>query len=498
MKPGTCLTLALASQLGCALFGLEHLRSPTRNPDKQGRTYAGKACDDVLFPLDPRASNDAVESDDLRHAALLTICQRQNTVTSSGHEEEQQPRFSPPYHRKLHETFDDRHPDPVVAALIVMACRDEICQHQENRVNRDDSMSVESHESGVGMRALYADFVNEDALRKRLVAIGLDEAAVKSFVGMFQESAKQTRTELAAMSEAERDFVYDGPRNLALDRQAYYKKHAKHYAALDALGRKIEQRGDKPEALADALRSLRSEYAQGCKTTCIHDLFYLEATRRLVLLHVAQQDALGVVAEADLLDDPESVHLPFSTALARVQHEREQAANVARERYGKAEKNGLQGATKDAVVGEAAPLHISYDALWQGVGMPAYRELVDAKSVGSLSDEIKAVKRSGQKAVVSFTVKKHKVEEPYACRRTNRVERIQSDGSLDYETFCKYRTKVVTEQPPDPVTVPADEAAGLRAGELIQLWTTKDQARVGRVTRDGTLVQWRADRFAAK
>jgi len=368
----------------------------------------------------------------------------------------------------------------------------------EGRANSDDPMNVEGHFAAVGMRALYADFVNEDALRKRLTGLGLDADAVKAFVGIFQASAKQARDEVAALSEPQRAFVYDGPRSTALDRQAYYKKHAKSYAALDALVRKIEQRAEKPDQLALQLRSLRSEYAATCKTTCIHDLFYLEVTRRLVLLHVAQQDPLGVVAEADLLDDAESSHLPFSTALAQAQHEREKAASMARERHGKAEKSGLEGATKSAVVGEAAPLWISHDAVWDGIGTPSYRELVDAKAVHSLSDEIKSVKRSGTQAVVSFTVKKHEVEEPYACRRTNRVQRIQSDGTLDYEEHCKYRTKVVTEQPPPPVTVPAEEAGGLRPGELIQLWTTKDQARVGHVSRDGKLVQWRADRFAAK
>lgn len=495
--PRTILSMSLMLT-GCSWFGLGTGNKPTtRTPDVAGRTYAGPACAEVLYPLDDRGRHDAPQTEDLRVAVLLEVCHRARATSSSGHTEEQDPRFDAPWMVARHQAFDDRRNDPLEAALLVVECgtAEHCVDDVRDAGGQADPTSIAAGHANAGMLAVYADMVELDGLRARLGAVGVDELAAGAFVQRFEATAADMRARVAALSPEQRAFVYDGPRALWQARQQDYAEHHERWAALDALA----ARGADDDGVAAELEALRSAYAAGCGApSCRHDLFYLGATQALLLHHVARGDALGVVLEAPLFDAPEARALDWDAALYRLQSEREREAAAARERHAKAERNGVRGAARKQVVGDAAPLWVLSNAIWPHAEAVDYRELVDAKGVAQIADEVRSAKQVGAVVKVTFTVKKHEVQEPYGCRRTGRLERIHGDGRLEYEEHCKYRTRTITDPVRPPVSVPAHEGAGLRAGEHVRLFGLGEQTRVGSVTRDGDVVQWRGDRFGKR
>lgn len=491
-----CLVLGLAALVlsACSLFGLDHLRPPSsRGPDAQGRVLAGSICDEVLYPLDAR-DTDEVEIDDDRIAVLLASCHRSRKTLGTGHEVEQKPRFRTPWVLARHKRFDDRVADPVAAGLIAVECAfaDHCARGRGTIVDDRDPLAIGSHHGTLGMIALYAEIADDARVRARLAELGLDEVARDAFVGRIAAVRTAVAPELAAMSEAQRGYAFDGPRRLLGDRRADYARNQARHAALDRLAAGKAT----PEAIA-AIEALRSDYAKACrKAGCRHDLFYLAATRALVLHHVAAGDALGVALESELLDDPEAGVLAFATALYEHQQAIERQASEARARERKADDAGVGGAARKAVVGEALPLRIGTETIWPAADRPSWREVLGANDVVGFTDEVKAVKTVGDRSTISFTSKSHVVHEPYACRRSNRVERIESDGTLRYEEHCRYRARTIVDPAREPIRVPAAEAAKLRKGEYVHALQRGDVARVVSVTRGDALVQWRADRFA--
>lgn len=107
-------------------------------------------------------------------------------------------------------------------------------------------------------------------------------------------------------------------------------------------------------------------------------------------------------------------------------------------------------------------------------GMPSsnlaykfYELTFNKLSFGKAAGEIKSIKTKGDVAHIDFEKVKYKDWENYGCKRTRRVARIHSDGSIEYEMNCKTRTVTRTSKE-EPVTVPVEFASGLKRGQMVE------------------------------
>ena len=90
-------------------------------------------------------------------------------------------------------------------------------------------------------------------------------------------------------------------------------------------------------------------------------------------------------------------------------------------------------------------------------------------SSGGGQGKITSAKTAGGKVHVVFAAKMEKQEECTDERRSNRVTRIRSDGSLEYESTC-YASKMVSiDRRSDPRDVDARFAAGLKGGVIVSI-----------------------------
>ncbi len=102
--------------------------------------------------------------------------------------------------------------------------------------------------------------------------------------------------------------------------------------------------------------------------------------------------------------------------------------------------------------------------LWYKAYEQTFNKISYDKGVGQIKD----VAKKGDGFLVTFKTVKWKEQEAYGCVNTRRIYRIRDDGTLEYEQRCKYKT-VGRSSTQEPVTVPADFAAGLKPGMMVDL-----------------------------
>lgn len=495
---------------GCGVFGaMLGGGSNTRPPDERGRTYAGPACDEVLLPLD-QSKRVGMEASvpittDPRLEVLLSICHRGERTNTTGHRVEQNPRVGRTHYLTRHEGFDDRHGSDLEAALLLASCEESDC-HEFSGYNVEEGPDVVDRKDGeAGMLFSYAAMIDQAELEAALAGLELPADAQRLFIERVAAAKQRHASRVDAMPEPKRELVAGIPIDVRRERAAYFQAHAGLYAELDGLAETLAASrgsGSVDEADLAALRELRSRYAQQCETPeCRFEPFYVEVTHELALAHLAAKSPLDLMVETRLLRDPRTLERNMAEAIHRAQTEAAHTAREALEALREANDRGLDEASTAALVGDAAPLYVDLHALWKpDVSVPSYEELVETKSVHPVQSYVAAVKAKGDRAEIRFKGSRYQTTEAYGCRRTKRIERIDADGRLHYETDCKYR-KVTRKVPPkDSIVVPASEVAGVRAGELVDAFVVGPQ-REGRIVsvhagqEELVLVQWLGDRF---
>ncbi len=91
---------------------------------------------------------------------------------------------------------------------------------------------------------------------------------------------------------------------------------------------------------------------------------------------------------------------------------------------------------------------------------------------------VASAKKQGDTLAITF--KKESWKQPvYKCKQTNRLDRIEADGTLVYRKNCKQTgTKTVTSQE-KPVTIPAAAATGVKSGAFLVVARSKKNSSEG-------------------
>ena len=391
-----------------------------------------------------------------------------------------------------HFDFDDRHFDHVRAAAMVMDCA----------MNPECGVASNSRDI-VGMMIGYSRRVDETVAAARLGDAGASQPLREAFAAKLLWARGIVEARVAAM-DARRQALWAGvPQQVWTERADHFARYQKLYAALDPL-LAIANGGDGDLADAAAkLRALRGKYLDACKVEgCLFTPFVLETTRALALIAVRQQDVPAALAESKLLDDDRLEAQLFSRAMLAALAPAAKREYETWQKFDRARRDGADAATLRAMFGEHEPIHISSDGPWITWGqrtIPSLTTTLDRDGYVRGGGNVRAIQRRGDRAVVVFADVVTKYEDA-DCHETNKIDGISSSGTIIYRQVCKnYRT--LTERTKvDPIEIPAEEAASLRPGDLVDAWFTQDGRKGALIDaeREGMLVQVRGHRLRVK
>jgi hypothetical protein len=165
------------------------------------------------------------------------------------------------------------------------------------------------------------------------------------------------------------------------------------------------------------------------------------------------------------------------------------------DKYDRAKERGMDDETARSMSGDPAAFEFDERTLLHpAMALPDYASAIDSGKVRSFAGIVRAVKKTGGMVEVAFKKDKYSYDEAYACKRTNRITRIDSDGSIHYEENCKYRKKTEVRENQPPVKLPENEARHLSPGQMVIGLSAEGEGRVVEVKDGDRVIQLRADR----
>jgi hypothetical protein len=464
----------------------------TPPPHDATATYDGPECKRVLWQLD--------ELDDLDYNAkettpdpsyetqiLLAVCKRRSKVGTYGHDIPTWPRFEPIDPRASYLAQDDWKLDPIAAALSaihVAAARIDTMSHRDPR------------ESDVGLALMWTQLVTAQQLEQALASVQLQvpDAAKTALVALY----RAVPSDLEGAIPAETRFVLvDVPVAVYTERQSHYTAYRAMYqrlATLRAQAAAASTDSERAAKVVAGLEKLRSEFITACKKLACRDLpLYANASAALAQLHVVRRDVL--MARTESFHNHETYTAGFAHAVHAAQAEWINGYDARRRKYQTAIENGSDEKTAQSIAGGPVGDSISSDVLVDvELELPSYAAAIEDEPRSSQSAYVASIGRGGGQRRVTFKKDRMQVDIPYACKRTHRIERIRDDGTIDYETSCKYRKETQVTESHAPIEVPAAEVASVRAGDLLVFMSGPGGSRVLEVMRGGDVVQIRGDR----
>jgi hypothetical protein len=449
--------------------------------------YTGPECADVFFPeREPGRTYSYESSDDIAPHVMLIAC---DWAKFRSH------KLMPRLARQDHLEFDDRRLSHAHAAQLVWTCS-VTPNCAPKTLSRGQVLNMMMEQSGsdivldLGLAAVYANILDPSKIRDELTARKIPSEAIDEFVAVV-EGAK---AHVLAASRGLKDYyeiAVDLPLEIFRERQAYFAEHKDRFAKLDKLAQSL----DRPESIAE-IEALRSDYVRACgKFECTTDPFYVEATQALIKGYIAQRDIVSAQAENWRLAQAGGYVAGFAQAVFLRQ---ERAAAKARAAYDKAQeakKKGLDDETIQAALDAKPAAFDHYAIAHPKLSLPDYVSVL-GEPPRRESGVVRSIKKDGDDAVITFATTKIKTYEHYGCVKTKRVERIHSDGKVQYEENCKVRDKIVESPGPKPVTLPASELSQVRAGDLVSFFRGPERGRVAQVQRGDDLIQIRQDPIA--
>jgi hypothetical protein len=330
---------------------------------------------------------------------------------------------------RRHKRFDDRRPDPVVAAL-----------------NAIDGARAGTQYVALGMSTYYATLVDAAKLKPALERHGVTGAARDAFVELAMKAKADVPALAAKLDERRKHMYVDAPHEAVARRAAYFKEHAVEYARLDAVERRAEHarisRKAPAEIIAD-LGAIRGDYFAKCAdAACRFDALPIEATHELMMLYVAADDSLRSRAEATLLREPAAKTHVFSVETGTALYEAMTEERSAWEQYKAAQEQGTDEVTLKARFGATPPVKV--DPQTDYIGSDAFHDawtlFAGGSNLDSPSGTVNAVKATKQK---------------------------NDRGEVLAE--ISFRDVVSTDEVAKtaPVFVPASEASDLQPGETV-------------------------------
>ncbi len=444
--------LLLASGLaasGCVLPALEQMVPITKLP----------IYDDYECKHRPALEPGAIESDMIDH-----LCGWKNPVDY----------FSAVERR--HKTFDDRHPDLVIAALNAVDC----------------ARLEDTFPAALGHCSYYASLVEEASVTAAAASLKASESLKHELVWASTHAKPIIAKRIEKLDPRRKHLYVEVPLGVVAKRRAYYEKHAALYAKLDALGARSKEAlaaRKAPTDLVEGLIAVRGEYLTQCgNPDCRFDPFVIETTQTIVRLAVIGDDELLARAENHLLQEPAAGRHLFSVETGTALYEATTKEANDYELYQNAKKT-LDPATIAARFGSPPPIHIDPQSDWIGSdNLPDMTSLLgDGKrkvqweraggAVRAISDAGTKNERGAPLARVSFrdVVSQESIE---SCFETGRIAGISFDsrgnGDIRYETVCHtVGTKTNVEKLP-PVLVPKSEVEGLKPDEVLLALVASD------------------------
>lgn len=465
-------------------------------------SYEGKECEEVLYALglhgdfdynhDERKFPQQVDESP-RAQILLASCARRQKRGTYGHDIVQWPKIKDLDIGKTYEGLDDRRLDHVlVAASVIRVMDDEYQQH-----------GIYKGKKWIGLVRFYSEILDRSRLATKVGKAGVPDEAGKAFLALYDDAVSRARD--AGLDVAEKALYVDAGVATYKARKEHYKKFASFYSDLDELSASAkDSRSDEKVAdrLIEKISTLRANFLNECgKPECRSLPAWVNATRELALLHVARGNVLDAMAESIVHMREGTYTAGFAQAIRAAQEQLGQEMREANRKYKKAKSSGVD--EKQALQLAGGTQGFDYDdsmLFHPKMSLPNYAAALDDKAASNPRDvevPVASVSPNGSRSRVTFEKDTYKSDEAYNCQTTNKVTRIRSDGTLEYEEICQYRPTQRSVDKHDPVNIPAAEAKGLRARDVVRFIAKGEEARVIEVKRDGKVVQVRGDVLAA-
>lgn len=509
MKPS--LLFLLASTLsGCSLLPI------IQTGGAAGGGYDGDECNEVrqteAQAQEAHGSGPVEVAKTPRERALVALCPElpfdAHDAAGRGYAGTRYQRRSLPRPQDIHADFDLRHPVMLDVTSLLFAVvqpgRDRHHLHGHTGPLTIEkpfgNERAEREETAVGMAAVYVSFLDDGALDRELAATQLPAEARQHYKAQVQAAKQNVDALLAAMTPTVRKVVYDLPLHVAQDLRKEYEAKKNFGARLDVLSAQADEArkgGGNPAKVAQELTQLRSDVVTVCGATeeCTYHPLYAEITHELATLYVATKQADLARAESALLARKDSMKRMFQPAVYAAQYEAGERSTKALQAKKSASK--LDPKLAKAMDGEDPVSFAFADFFQAGASLPFLASALGEGNHTPVSGYVQAVTRKGDKSLVEFKTEYQNVDVPTNCYTTGRIARIQSDGRIEYEENCQYRTERQALPKPEPVLVPSREAAGIKPGELATIWGSKEGVveRVHESKNGGlVLVQLRGDR----
>ena len=380
----------------------------------------------------------------------------------------------------IHHSFDDRRPDPIVAAIFVF-----------------DVARMEERPLQTGIASYYAGVLDPAKLKTELTKLDLSERAQEAFYEAAITSKERVVAGAAKLDPRRKHMYVDAPGAAIAKRNEYFAQHAAAYQKLDALEERAQRAKASRSAPADVvagLTALRSEYFAKCADdSCRFEPLPIEVTRELVSLYLVTNDPILTHAESSLLKEPAAGRHLFSVETGRAIYEAMAEERRDAEKYEAAKRENVDEATLTARFGSPPPLKVDPENEWVG-------HLPDASRLVEL-DRQKAQFQSGVVARTADTDKKNErgerlqqvvfkdivsKEDVSSCYETGKITGISWDSSnhahVNYEHVCTTVGQKTNVEKVAPVFVPAEEGKRLKAGETLLSLVTTD-GRIGVVVQ---------------
>ncbi len=405
---------------------------------------------------------------------------------------------------RQYAAFDEDGAQPLAAAILVLSCHaNDACYEPDERGGPV---------AGVGYSAALYE-----------VAKGLDVAEVERAVAKVAPSDELAAKFTARFADARRRLI-DTVEGLDLPLKRIYvlpvqrarRRWAEERVAVAELVSRADEMLPQVRAAVEAgtvtddqrlaIEALRASYVEECRRlgtralVCLGRQVPRDATELLVRIAIAQDEPARQKQALALLTG-----VPDRSELAYELHAEVAAALVAeRARYAEyrdAKGRGASARQLEKRFGTPLPRSTQGLIVDAGIKAPKFRKEFPRRSTGtpSGSDEqtVQRVTRRKGVALIQFESHVSGGERGVGCRDTNRVERVDRDGTVVYRRKCKRWVKSRVVYPQNPVLVPLDEAAGIRPGDRVayaflgpaKMYGDKKVIRVGRV-----LYVWKRDK----
>ncbi len=454
-----------------------------------GATWDGSECKRALYQLDELNGYDynakpTKPDPSLEGQVLLQVCRRKEKEGYADHTIPQHPRIK---ELAIDETWfaqDDWRVDTVSAAVFAVG-----------QMRRHGDRDLNSLPADVGLALFWTRIITPEALAQALANVQIPAGARSAMVAAFRAVPASLD---GLLSDGDRKILVDLPVEVYNHRQEHYKTFHALYARFDHLRAEAQATRDDPKQIdrvAGELAALRSEFFTACgKVECRSAPLYANATSELAQLYVLRGNILFARTESFLYAREGSYVAGLAQAIRAAQEASLQKMNGAWATYQKAKTNGSDEKTARRLAGDVPAERPNLRLLEPKLSLPNYAAAIDKGQANSSNAEVERVTGGGTSRTIVFKTDRFQSQESYDCQRTNRITRINSDGTLEYEENCRTRTVAGSSLQHAPITVPAAEAIGIAHGDHVAFMTQGDKALVIEVKRGDHIVQVRGDR----